>query len=242
MRLIKALSLAALAVVAAVAVIGPGSASTQEEDTHTEIVLCKTAEQLCKGERWPSGKVTLAESTHLTFLGPGTVLCNFLFAKGRITPEMAPALEMKDQNFTTKELKGCGGCTESLIESLDGKFTVAANDVYSALIAAKIKFVCAGKTCVYKTDAAAVIDEIATGKPKLLIIKQPLTFVAGDAAFCANGTWHGDIKLKGRSLLILFALFQLTQHEQSLQPSEAHQEELSKEEWHEEELHEAELE
>jgi hypothetical protein len=242
MRLIKVLGPIALVIVAAVAIIGPGSASTQEEEFHSEIVLCKVEEEdLCpKDKIWDQGKRVIALSTKVQFLGSIAVTCTHAELDGRVKPKMDTILKWHIRLNGTA-INQCGrACPTISIARFVSEISVLGRDVYRMLLPLKVTTECTpGVSCVYSGHAELEIDDpITTGKPLLLAEKEPLTFESGSKS-CPTGTatWDADYKTDGPNLLIYLSLFKLTIHEQELQAKEEpHEEELFEKELHEDGL------
>ncbi len=118
MRFIKALGLAAIAAVAAMAFIGSSTASAQ---TH-EIVLCKKIAALCpNGELWPSLStlLLLAENTEKKS-SLGTITCQDVLMTAQLSAEIGNPLTTKSLTFNEGTLPtptlgiGCiGPCTSA---------------------------------------------------------------------------------------------------------------------------------
>ena len=203
-------ALAALGLAVGAALIDPGSASTQDEGD-SEIVLCKHAALLlcAANEIWGSGKGVTGKPQHFEILGEVPVLCENGAIVGPIEPMMAPSLTW---NVVSTEVYECKeGCTVAFQEFGNSEFQVETGDRYSLLVDVKIKADCpVDATCVYSGHATLEVDEPDTsGTPILLAVKEPLTVNEGKPLCGESAKWDAEIKLKGGSLTILFALFQL---------------------------------
>lgn len=144
MRSIKALGLAALAAVAAMALISTNSAAAQDE-----VVLCKALEELCaKGNLWPSGTEFLALAANPTLLGVLPFKCEELVIRGKTTAEVGSPLlgeitYVQAGVLPTPELgAGCLGCPFGLKTQIhvapflpfSAQFKVSGKDEFKLLI------------------------------------------------------------------------------------------------------------
>lgn len=208
MRLIKLLGIVAVAITAAVVIIGPSSASSEEETEDSEIVMCKhKALLLCHPELiWPEGKGVTGLSDHFLILGSKPVLCKNLVWQGPVTPAMAPALQW---TFTGSVINQCeGGCTIAIEELSPGEISASPGDNYLLLLKMKLKATCPDSTCTYNGHTTIPIDEPDTsGKPILLAKDEPLT--ASGTGCGTTAKWDATIEMVGGALTIYFSLFEL---------------------------------
>jgi hypothetical protein len=178
MNLTKAFGLAALAVVAAMAFIGTGSAAAQHQ-----VVLCKALETLCKvGNLWPSGTEILALATNAELKGTLPIVCEDVAFAAKITsaggigsPLTLAITSLAYGVLPTPTLGAgcisapCGAGIQVHVNELPFAvlLAVTAVDKYTFNYVGKATMLCSGFTCGYAADKADIAPITHTGKHPL---------------------------------------------------------------------------
>ena len=211
MRLIKTLSLAAFAALAAMAFVGVSSASAQEH----EVVICNKNEPLCaNGQLKPAGaSLTLlgklekldpppGEEVHAVLLGNVNELCAESHAKGTITSSIPLHGEITELTF-----KNCTPCSEVTVLNLPYLVSVlhligAGKHLWLAHVTPTIKGPIRvhfkgcpfGVTCEFGSSNILLdLENTAEGLPLILTLKPILERTGGSAFFCGNtGEWDAN--------------------------------------------------
>jgi hypothetical protein len=158
MRLIKVMGLAAIAAVAAMAFIGTGAASAEDE-----VVLCKKLVEVGKlcpaGELWPKGTLVLALAQNPELVGNLPIKCEDSLAEVKTLADSGLPLPLSITGLSFGLLpkpelgKGCKGCP---FEAFGVKtevhtavpyvasLTVKATDAFSLVATGKATVLCVG--------------------------------------------------------------------------------------------------
>jgi hypothetical protein len=166
MRWTKALSLAAMAAVAAMAFIGTGTASAQNPDP--EIVLCKALELLCAPNNlWPADTVLLALAANaLLDNGVVHIECEDSVVNGLVTTPGGIGTDLHGVATTVSFGKlptptlgeGCvSDCGASIQVHINGTplflLEVATGNVYKfTIVTGKATILCAGFSCGFAAN------------------------------------------------------------------------------------------
>ncbi len=224
MRLTKALGLAVVAVVAAVAIINPGSASPQGGGD-PEVVICNKSEVLCAKGEYRIRKGITWKAKEALFLGVLEVQsCSDAELTGRFVGMGNPLLL---EIFTLRFYGTCSPCTTVTVENLShGQVKVAANDVYTLLMSFKVKMSCPfGQTCKFEVpDAVLAIHNTAAGAPEFLAVEEEIKVEEKEFLCGTIGGWDTKFLNTFAPLKYWFALYKLTQHESELKTEQEHKE------------------
>lgn len=199
MTLIKALGLAAVAALTAMAFIGTSSAFAEDE-----VVICKELVEkgkLCpSGQLWPAGSILLALAEKPQFLTTNfNVVCedSFFEAETGASPSPKIALNFLKWEFgvlpTPKLGEGCTGCTQIHTTLGPGLIEVTELDDFWFRTGAEFEFLnCPGKiNCRYETGEFKVLIDHKGHHPahkgenlaRFVISELPMIFKTG-SPFC----------------------------------------------------------
>lgn len=211
MRLIKVLGLAAFSALAAMAVLGAGTASAVPHDRYglckaQELVLCAAGNLIPVG----SGKM-IGNATNPTLEGTLTETCEKGKIEGEITGELDEVGQLKGK-ITTVTFTNCKPCTEVTIENLPyttelKMLPVAEKTILEypweliakgTLKATLNKCVFGSGSCIFGAAEVISIIEMAETGATANTNKAPLEFKGGSLGegFCGKiGNWNAKYAL-----------------------------------------------
>jgi hypothetical protein len=185
-RLIKMVGLAVIAALAAMAVLGAGTAS---------------ATRLCKTNTLPCGSIVASGTTGTGELtgtneavltsGFAVVKCKTSSISGKTTSEGGGAGVNVTDEITSASASNCtcnlGGEVKALAEGLPWKMEVSWTKEMNGTGTTsnpKGSFTCAGEKCIYST--ASLSSTMTGGKPMTIATESSLKKVAGSGLLCSE--------------------------------------------------------
>jgi hypothetical protein len=200
MRLIKVLGLAAFSALAAMAVLGAGTASAV---THDQLGLCKKLELVLCTDLIPVGSGHfVGNATNPVLEGTLAEKCASSFAKGLVTSALdATLMTVKIDELTFTSCSPCSTVTvNNLPLSGTGQMgTLLGSDfTLTSKGNATLSNCTFGLTCKFGSESVTSLVEMAEGGESVLNTnKAVLNFEGGSEFFCGKtGKWNAKYGLK----------------------------------------------
>lgn len=204
MRLTKMLGLAALGAVAAMALLGTGSAFAEAEPAHHRVGLCEKQELLLCEAKWlipvASGQL-LGKATNPVLEGTLAEKCTSSLAKGKITGELDELKQLKGQ-IDSLTFTGCSPCKNVKVNNLPlaaelTMATIGGSDwVFISKGNADLTECAFGLTCKFGSEKVTSLVEMTETGAVLNTNKAELQFEGGSEFFCGKtGKWNAKYAL-----------------------------------------------